>query len=171
MDTMTASSQRDRSFLSPAPTAAETTRFPSAAAYAAALEAQALAAADERRARAASLSDSSSSRSGSPSSSSSSSSSSSLPGASGAMAESAVSLRELRVLLEENLTALRAVYEDQRRTIASALIAVDTVREEIRALGQPDAPWITALDETRGLIRAAFAEIASHHAANANSRR
>lgn len=166
MDNMTASSQRDRSFLSPAPTAAETTRFPSAAAYAAALEAQALAAADERRARAASMSGSSSSIS-----SSSSSSSGSMPGASGSMAESAVSLRELRVLLEENLTALRAVYEDQRRTIASALIAVDTVREEIRALGQPDAPWITALDETRGLIRAAFAEIASHHAANANSRR
>ncbi len=155
MGIMTASSPRDRSSLSPAPTAAETTRFPSAAAYAAALEAQALAAADERRARAASTSGSSPS----------------LPGSGGAMAESPVSLRELRVLLEENLTALRAVYEDQRRTIASALIAVDTVREELRALGQPDAPWITALDETRGLIRAAFAEIASHHAAAANSRR
>ncbi len=142
--------------ISPAPSAAETTRFPTAAAYAAALEAQALAAADERRARSLSRPGSSASLS---SSSASSSSSSAAP-----MGEHAVSLRELRVLLEENLTALRAVYEDQRRTIASALIAVDTVREEIRTLGQPDAPWITALDETRGLIRAAFAEIAAHHA-------
>lgn len=160
METMTASSRplRDLPFSSPAPSAAETTRFPTAAAYAAALEAQALAAADERRAR--SLSRPGSSSSLSPASSSAGASSSSSTGA----AEHAVSMRELRVLLEENLTALRAVYEDQRRTIASALIAVDTVREEIRALGQPDAPWITALDETRGLIRAAFAEIAAHHA-------
>jgi hypothetical protein len=165
MDTMTASSRRDVSLSSPAPSAAETTRFPTAAAYAAALEAQALAAADERRARLSRPGSSASLSAASSSGASSPSSSGPPPGAGSPMGESAVSLRELRVLLEENLTALRAVYEDQRRTIASALIAVDTVREEIRALGQPDAPWIAALDETRGLIRAAFAEIAAHHVA------
>lgn len=131
---MTASSDRQLSFI--ATNAAETTRFPSAAAYAAALEAQALASAEEHRGHSA--------------------------------VPAAVSLHELRALLEENLTALRAVYEDQRRTIASALRAVDSARDELRALGQPDAPWIAALDETRGLIRAAFSEIAAHHAAAAS---
>lgn len=82
-----------------------------------------------------------------------------------------VSLHELRLLLEENLTALRAVYEDQRRTIASALRNVETAREELRALGQPEAPWTVALDQTRSLIRAAFAEIAAQHARAANARR
>jgi hypothetical protein len=139
MGTMTASSRSDRPLPLHAPSAAETTRFPSAAAYAAALEAQALASAEEHRAHTA--------------------------------GDSPISLRELRVLLEENLTALRAVYEDQRRTIASALRAVDSARDELRALGQPDAPWIAALDETRGLIRAAFAEIAAHHATAGDRRR
>ncbi|MEZ4359132.1 MAG: hypothetical protein R3B48_03055 [Kofleriaceae bacterium] len=101
--------------------AAETTRFPSAAVFAAAME---------------------------------------RPGAPG----EAAALRELRALLEENLTALRAVYEDQRRTIGAALLRVDAAREEIRALGQGDAPWVSALDHTRALIRAAFAEIATQHA-------
>lgn len=110
------------------PSAAETVRFPTAAAYAAALEAQAVA-------------------------------------ENGRAAEPAVSLRELRTLLEENLTALRAVYEDQRRTIASALRNVETAREELRSLGQPEAPWIEALDQTRALIRDAFAEIATQHTA------
>lgn len=157
METMTASSPRDRplsprpnprseprpaprsaplsaalsaSALAPSagPSAAETVRFPTAAAYAAALEAQ-------------------------------------------AAAEAPVSLHELRSLLEENLTALRAVYEDQRRTIASALRNVETAREELRALGQPEAPWIEALDQTRALIRGAFAEIATKHAAAAPHRR
>jgi hypothetical protein len=144
METMTASANRDRPLPASAPTAAETTRFPSAAAYAAALEIPANA--PERRAATG------------------------LP-LSGTAVEAAISLRELRALLEENLTALRAVYEDQRRTIANALRAVDTARDEIRALGQPEAPWIAALDQTRGLIRSAFAEIAAQHAANANSRR
>lgn len=112
------------------PSAAETVRFPTAAAYAAALEAQAASA-----------------------------------------GHAPVSLRELRVLLEENLTALRAVYEDQRRTIASALRNVETAREELRTLGQPEAPWIEALDQTRALIRGAFAEIAAQHAAAASHRR
>jgi hypothetical protein len=131
MDIMTASSPRDRP-LSPAaqPSAAETTRFPSAAVYAAALE--------------------------------------DLPSMGGARrsspADSVLALRELRVLLEENLSALRAVYEDQRRTIASALRTVETAREELRGLGQPDAPWVAALDHSRALIRAAFAEIAAQHA-------
>jgi hypothetical protein len=139
METMTASSHRERPLPSPAPQAAETTRFPSAAAYAAAPEAQASQRPAERLAE--------------------------------RPAEPAVTLRELRLLLEENLTALRAVYEDQRRTIANALRAVDSARDEIHALGHAEAPWIAALDETRGLIRAAFAEIAAQHAANANSRR
>jgi hypothetical protein len=143
---MTASSHRDRP-LSPAlsasalpassgpisgPSAAETVRFPTAAAYAAALEAQAVAS---------------------------------------AAAAAPVSLRELRILLEENLTALRAVYEDQRRTIASALRNVETAREELRTLGQPEAPWIEALDQTRALIRGAFAEIAAQHATASHHRR
>jgi hypothetical protein len=144
METMTASQHRQRPATSSSPAASETTRFPSAAAYAAALEAQ--ASAPERRAG------------------------TSAPLA-GSAVEAAVTLRELRLLLEENLTALRAVYEDQRRTIAGALTAVDAARDEIRALGQAEAPWIAALDQTRGLIRAAFAEIAAQHAANANSRR
>lgn len=148
MKTMTAQSHRERPLPSSAPAASETTRFPSAAAYAAALEAQAIAL-DRRGA------------SGGPVA----------LGAAAASNESAAALRELRLLLEENLTALRAVYEDQRRTIANALVAVDTVRDELRALGQAEAPWIAALDQTRGLIRAAFAEIAAQHVANANNRR
>ena len=88
-----------------------------------------------------------------------------------AAADAPVTLRELRTLLEENLTALRAVYEDQRRTIASALRNVETAREELRTLGQPEAPWIEALDQTRALIRGAFAEIAAQHATSAQHRR
>lgn len=126
MQTMTSSSHRDRPTASPAPGAAETTRFPSAAAYAAALEASA-----ERRAR----------------------------GDEGTA--DAAALRELRLLLEENLSALRAVYEEQRRTIASALRHVETARDELGALSQADAPWVAALDQTRALIRAAFAEMAA----------
>lgn len=123
---MTNSSHRDRSAGTPNASAAETTRFPSAAVFAAAIEASAA-----RRARGT----------GSP--------------------DEEDGLRELRVLLEENLTALRAVYEEQRRTIASALRHVETAREELRVLGQAEAPWVAALDQTRSLIRAAFAEIAA----------
>jgi hypothetical protein len=150
MNTMTASSHRDRPLSSalsasalPAssgPSAAETVRFPTAVAYAAALEAQAVAAANGR------------------------------PGTRG-IDDAPGSLRELRILLEENLTALRAVYEDQRLTIASAVRNVETVREELRLLGQPEAPWIQALDQTRSLIRAAFADIATQHATAAHHRR
>ena len=125
MQHMTAS-HRDHPLACPAPSAAETTRFPSAAVFAAALEASAA-----RRTRG----------SNSP--------------------EDELALRELRLLLEENLSALRAVYEEQRRTIASALRHVETAREELRTLGQTDAPWVAALDQTRSLIRAAFAEIAA----------
>jgi hypothetical protein len=112
------------------PSAAATTRFPSAAVFAAALEASSLGGAERARCHDG----------------------------------DAAALRELRVLLEENLTALRAVYEDQRQTIAKALRTVDSARAEIGALAQPDAPWVTALDQTRALIRAAFAEIAAEHA-------
>jgi hypothetical protein len=135
MDLMTAPSQRDRSLSPPSPTpdpsASDTVRFPSAAAYVAALEAVSSKTRAESHAH---------------------------------HAESAAAMRALRVLLEENLSALRAVYEDQRRTIASALRTVDTARNELQALGQPDAPWVSALDQTRALIRAAFADLAAQHA-------
>jgi hypothetical protein len=134
MDLMTAPSQRDRSLSPPSPTpdpsASDTVRFPSAAAYVAALEAVSKTRAEGYAHH----------------------------------AESAAAMRALRVLLEENLSALRAVYEDQRRTIASALRTVDTARNELQALGQPDAPWVSALDQTRALIRAAFADLAAQHA-------
>ncbi len=125
MSNMTTQPIREGSTATPAPSAAETTRFPSAAAYAAALEASAA-----RRAGGEVLADDE-------------------------------ALRDLRVLLEENLSALRAVYEEQRRTIASALRHVETAREELRTLSQADAPWVAALDQTRSLIRAAFAELAA----------
>lgn len=127
---MTTPPIRDRSLTSLAPSAAETTRFPSAAVFAAAIEASAA-----RRAR--------------------------------GLAEppDQESLHELRVLLEENLSALRAVYEEQRRSIASALRHVETAREELRALGDAEAPWVAALEQTRSLIRAAFSEIAATQAA------
>lgn len=76
-------------------------------------------------------------------------------------------LRELRELLEENLTALRSLYEEQRRALS--LIAQETgapADGELRALMRPDAPWVHALDETRQLIRAQFLEIAAMHVRN-----
>jgi hypothetical protein len=138
MDPMTAPSPRDRPLSASsqlgssaaAPLASETTRFPSAAVFAAALEASPTARSERRPSQ----------------------------------AETALAMRDLRVLLEENLSALRAVYEDQRLTIANALRTVDSARDELRTLGQPEAPWIAALDQTRALIRAAFAEIAAQHA-------
>lgn len=73
-------------------------------------------------------------------------------------------LRDLRELLEDNLTALRALYEEQRRALT--FVAQESsagVAEELRALMRPDAPWVHALDETRQLLRSQFLEIAAMH--------
>lgn len=72
-------------------------------------------------------------------------------------------LRELRELLEENLLALRSIYEEQRRALSLFLQESSAPAEELRALMQPSAPWVHALDQTRQMIRAQFLEIAAMH--------
>jgi hypothetical protein len=72
-------------------------------------------------------------------------------------------LRDLRDLLEEHLAALRAIYEEQRRALSLFLQESGAPAEELRALMQPGAPWVSALDQTRQLIRAEFLEIAASH--------
>jgi hypothetical protein len=72
-------------------------------------------------------------------------------------------LRELRELLEENLGALRSLYEEQRRALSRTLQELGAPTAELRALMQPSAPWVHALDQTRQMIRAQFLEIAAIH--------
>jgi hypothetical protein len=77
--------------------------------------------------------------------------------------EAVPELRDLRELLEENLAALRAIYEEQRRAISLSMQAADAPIEELRALAQPNAPWVFALDQTRQLLRSSFLEVAAVH--------
>lgn len=70
-------------------------------------------------------------------------------------------LRELRDLLEEHLSALRAVYLEHRQVIGLHMQEPTAPLEELRALASPQAPWVQALDETRQLIRSSFLEIAA----------
>jgi hypothetical protein len=72
-------------------------------------------------------------------------------------------LAELRGLLEENLAALRAIYEEQRRAISLYMQDAHAPVAELRALMQPSAPWVAALDQTRQLIRASFLDVAAVH--------
>jgi hypothetical protein len=72
-------------------------------------------------------------------------------------------LRDLRELLEENLAALRALYEEQRRAVIGFMHEERAPLAELHALMQPSAPWVAALDETRQLLRAQFLEIAAIH--------
>lgn len=69
-------------------------------------------------------------------------------------------LRELRDLLEEHLSALRAIYLEHRQVIGLHMQGPAPL-EELRALASPQAPWVAALDETRQLIRSSFLEIAA----------
>ncbi len=72
-------------------------------------------------------------------------------------------LRDLRELLEENLAALRTLYVEQRQALAKHAEQPGAPIEELRALAAPGAPWVTALDETRRLIRSSFVEIAASY--------
>jgi hypothetical protein len=72
-------------------------------------------------------------------------------------------LRDLRDLLEENLAALRAIYEEQRRSVSLFMQESCAPVVELHALIQPSAPWVAALDETRQLLRSQFLEIAAIH--------
>lgn len=72
-------------------------------------------------------------------------------------------LRELRDLLEENLAALRAIYEEQRRAVSLFMQEPEAPTAELHALIQPSSPWVAALDQTRQLIRSQFLEIAAVH--------
>ena len=69
-------------------------------------------------------------------------------------------MKELRELLEENLAALRALYEEQRRFLIGCMEEGAPVAE-LHALMRQDAPWVAALDETRQLIRTQFLEVAA----------
>jgi hypothetical protein len=71
-----------------------------------------------------------------------------------------IDLGELRRLLERNLADLEAAYDDQRRTITSAMTAIDAARE---ACAYSDAAWVAKMDETRARIREAFAEVVASH--------
>jgi hypothetical protein len=69
---------------------------------------------------------------------------------------------ELRDLLEANLQALRALQEEHRRMIELGLRSLDSasdLRRELRAIGGPHAPWVTALSETRALLFVALREL------------
>lgn len=70
-------------------------------------------------------------------------------------------LRDLRELLEDHLAALRSIYLEHREVIGLHLQGSAVPLEELRALASPQAPWVSALDETRRLIRSSFLEIAA----------
>jgi hypothetical protein len=66
---------------------------------------------------------------------------------------------ELRDLLEANLRALHAVFEDHQRTLAASLRKVTELAAEIRAIGTVEAPWVTALEQSRALLYVALREV------------
>ncbi|HUJ61146.1 MAG TPA: hypothetical protein VLX92_21730 [Kofleriaceae bacterium] len=70
---------------------------------------------------------------------------------------------ELRDLLEANLAALHALHEEQQRSLAQSLRAIEgmrgELRAELRALGDSRAPWVRALEETRALLYVALREL------------
>lgn len=75
-------------------------------------------------------------------------------------------MKELRELLEENLAALRALYEEQRRFLIEQMQEPGAPIAELHALMRQDAPWVAALDETRQLIRTQFLEVAASRVSN-----
>jgi hypothetical protein len=66
---------------------------------------------------------------------------------------------DLRDLLEANLRALHAVLDEQHRALDGALRAVAQLRTDLRALSNPSAPWVAALQETRALLYVALREV------------
>ena len=70
---------------------------------------------------------------------------------------------ELRELLEANLAALHALLDEQHKSLADTLSAVEGMRSELRAeihaLGSARAPWVQALAETRALLYVALKEL------------
>lgn len=66
---------------------------------------------------------------------------------------------QLRDLLEANLRALHAVFEDHQRTLAASLRKVTELAAEIRAIGTVEAPWVTALEQSRALLYVALREV------------
>jgi hypothetical protein len=70
---------------------------------------------------------------------------------------------ELRDLLEANLQALHALHDEHRRMLTTSLEAIDGMctglRGEICAIGNPRAPWVRALSETRALLFVALREV------------
>jgi hypothetical protein len=72
-------------------------------------------------------------------------------------------LNELRDLLETNLQALKALHLEHRVMLELSLRSIDTSRSELRrdlrAIGNPHAPWVQALSETRALLFVALREL------------
>jgi hypothetical protein len=70
---------------------------------------------------------------------------------------------ELRELLEAYLLAMQALLDEHRRMLKRSLLAVDgpqpDLLAELRALGDPRAPWVSALAETRALLYVALREV------------
>lgn len=66
---------------------------------------------------------------------------------------------ELRELLEANLRALHAIFEDHQRTLAASLRKVTELHAEIRSLGTAEAPWVMALEQSRALLYVALREL------------
>jgi len=70
---------------------------------------------------------------------------------------------ELRELLEAHLSAMQALLEEHRRTLARGLrlagSAPAEVLDELRALGDHRAPWVSAIAETRALLYVALREL------------
>ena len=66
---------------------------------------------------------------------------------------------ELRDLLEANLRALHAVFEEHQRTLAATLRRVTELEAEIRVLGTVEAPWVAAIEASRALLYVALREV------------
>jgi len=66
-------------------------------------------------------------------------------------------------LLEANLQALHVLHEEHRRMLAMRLGTIDgactELRSDLRAIGDPRAPWVAALSETRALLFVALREL------------
>lgn len=72
--------------------------------------------------------------------------------------------QELRELLEANLNALDTLHQEHRRMLETSVKTIsglaNGLRDELRAIGSVQAPWVRALAQTRALLFVALRELA-----------